>query len=639
MATYNYYFDICAICILSTIAIMTLFRKWVPTYQNHAFLALFAAIAMTVISERTETFLQMNPQPGVIYPYAEKLAGSFYFTFHLLSAAFYLIYVLAVMNIPVRFRHDFFSIFLAFFAGLALVVFNWFDPVMFYYDEAGLYHRAPFMILFYLFGCHYVLGGLIVLYRRRRRLQRRMVNIMVSYILLIIFGMIIQAAFPKMLTEGFFSTISLLLTYITIQSPSEMIDEEVEVLNRRAFLASASMQMDRKKPFITIYIGVDHVLAMSQALGDIQLQNLMKMMADSLKIYRKDMFLYRYSDNTYVMMMRRPDPEAAQQTMQELVERFSRPWKFKNNSIHVDFYLWMLEYPQQFGSIDDLVNRNEMIMKPENRRGQVIVQVDQIDFMRDINLRNFVSLAMKAVQEGSAEVRYIPVFRLEEQKVRALEAVCFFPASDGEWLNGHDFITSNDHSRAVAEVDMYVLEKVCRFLHERPSVRENVYGVSMKISMMKFLSQNFEACVDEILKKYGIDPQRIYFKLSETTFSSLPEDGIKKMQQLEGKGYHFLIDDVGIGFSDMYHLINAQAVSVNLNSSLIRVASESVRAGAMVKDLVKMIHDSHQRIGAEGVDTAWQAEILKTLDCDFAQGDHYSRPLREDRLMTFLQEH
>ena len=114
------------------------------------------------------------------------------------------------------------------------------------YDEAGLYHRAPFMILFYLFGCHYVLGGLIVLYRRRRRLQRRMVNIMVSYILLIIFGMIIQAAFPKMLTEGFFSTISLLLTYITIQSPSEMIDEEVEVLNRRAFLASASMQMDRK---------------------------------------------------------------------------------------------------------------------------------------------------------------------------------------------------------------------------------------------------------------------------------------------------------------------------------------------------------------------------------------------------------
>ena len=283
MATYTYYFDICAICILSTIAIMTLFRKWVPTYQNHAFLALFAAIAMTVISERTETFLQMNPQPGVIYPYAEKLAGSFYFTFHLLSAAFYLIYVLAVMNIPVRFRHDFFPIFLAFFAGLALVVFNWFDPVMFYYDEAGLYHRAPFMILFYLFGCHYVLGGLIVLYRRRRRLQRRMVNIMVSYILLIIFGMIIQAAFPKMLTEGFFSTISLLLTYITIQSPSEMIDEEVEVLNRRAFLASASMQMDRKKPFITIYIGVDHVLAMSQALGDIQLQNLMKMMADSLK--------------------------------------------------------------------------------------------------------------------------------------------------------------------------------------------------------------------------------------------------------------------------------------------------------------------------------------------------------------------
>ncbi|MCH4190743.1 MAG: EAL domain-containing protein [Butyrivibrio sp.] len=639
MAMYNFYFDICAICILSTIAIMTLFRKWVPTYQNHAFLVLFFAIAMTVLSERVETLLQMNPQPGMLYHYAEKAAGSSYFTFHLLSAAFYLIYVLAVMNIPVSIRHDFFPVFFAFFAGMALIVFNWFNPVMFYYDETGLYHRAPFMLLFYLFGCHYVLGGLITLYRHRRRLQNRMVNIMVSYILLIIFGMVVQAAFSKMLVEGFFSSISLLLTYITIQSPSEMIDEEVEVLNRRAFLASASMQMDRKKPFITIYLGVDHVLAMSQALGDIQLRNLMKMMADSLKIYRKDMFLYRYTDNTYAMMMRRPDAEVAQQIMQELVERFSKPWKFKNNSIHVDFYLWMLEYPKQYGSIDDLVNRNEMIMKPENRRGQVIVQVDQIDFMGDINLRNFISLSMKAVQDGSAEVRYIPVYHLDEQKFRALEAVCFFPASDGEWLNGHDFITSTDHSRALAEVDMYVLEKVCRFLHGHPSVREAVYGVSMKISLMKFLSQNFEACADEMLKKYEIDPAKIYFKLSETSFSNMPEDGIKKMQRLEKKGYHFLIDDVGIGFSDMYHLINAQAVSVNLNSSLIRVASESVRAGAMVRDLVEMIHDSHQQIGAEGVDTAWQAEVLKTLACDYAQGDFYSRPLKEEQLMTFLQEH
>ena len=97
MATYNYYFDICAICILSTIAIMTLFRKWVPTYQNHAFLALFAAIAMTVISERTETFLQMNPQPGVIYPYAEKLAGSFYFNLHEMGILTYIVVIAVVM--------------------------------------------------------------------------------------------------------------------------------------------------------------------------------------------------------------------------------------------------------------------------------------------------------------------------------------------------------------------------------------------------------------------------------------------------------------------------------------------------------------------------------------------------------------
>lgn len=85
--------------------------------------------------------------------------------------------------------------------------------------------------------------------------------------------------------------------------------------------------------------------------------------------------------------------------MQELIEQFSKPWKFQNNSIHVDFYLWMLCYPQQYANLDDLVNRNDIIMRTENRRGQVIVQVDQIDFMRNINMKNFLILVMKALHE------------------------------------------------------------------------------------------------------------------------------------------------------------------------------------------------------------------------------------------------
>ena len=399
MADYNFYFDICALCILAVMAFMTLFRKKVPTYQNFVFLALYCCIFLTVFLEWAETLLQMHPQQNLFYSYAEKLAGSSYFFFHILTAAGYMIYVLAVLHISVRFCKNYFSLSLPLIAGIALIVMNWFMPIMFYYDHNGLYHRAPAMVLFYLIGAHYILSGLLLIRKYRKNLSKRVTRIMVSYILIIICGIMIQLFFPKMLVEGFCSTISLLLTYITIQSPSEMIDEEVDTLNHKAFLMSTSMLIESKQPFITVFVGVDHLLAMSQALGNVQLQSLMHMMADILKRYGKKIFLYRYSESSFAMVLRKSDKENAQKMMQELIEQFSKPWKFHNNSIHVDFYLWMLCYPQQYTNLDDLVNRNDIIMRTENRRGQVIVQVDQIDFMRNINMKNFLILVMKALHE------------------------------------------------------------------------------------------------------------------------------------------------------------------------------------------------------------------------------------------------
>ena len=636
MADYNFYFDICALCILAVMAFMTLFRKKVPTYQNVVFLGIYCCVFLTVFSEWTETLLQMHPQQNLFYSYAEKLAGSSYFLFHILAAAGYMVYVLAILHISVRFCKRFFSLFLPLTVGIILIVMNWFTPIMFYYDHNGLYHRAPAMAFFYLIGAHYILSGLFLIHKYRKNLSRRVAGIMISYILIIICGIIIQLFFQKMLVEGFCSTISLLLTYITIQSPSEMIDEEVDILNHKAFLMSTSMLIESRQPFITVYVGVDHILAMSQALGNVQLQSLMHMMADILKRYGKKIFLYRYSESSFAMVLRKTDKERAQKMMQELIEQFSKPWKFQNNSIHVDFYLWMLCYPQQYANLDELVNRNNIIMRTENRRGQVIVQVDQIDFMRNINMKNFLILVMKALHEKKAQMRLIPVILLSENRVRALEAVCFFPSENGNWINGHDFFDGMENNRIIADVDEYLLREICSFLADNRQMLSALYGISMKISHIAFLRSDFEVRVDEILLGYGITPQKLFFKLSETSFSLFKQEHMNKMYRMKEKGYHFLIDDVGIGFSYLHQLINAKAVSVNLNASMIRAASESIKAGAMIKDMVRMIHGTQQQVGVEGVNTAWQAEILRSLECDFAQGDFYAKPLTKEKIGDYL---
>ena len=126
---YNYYFDICALCILATIAITSLSRRWVPAYRQRAYRMLFLVTVLATFSERFETYLQMYPVNATWYHPAEMLLGSAYFMAHLGSGFFYLMYVMAVLDIYVDLHrlYDFATILLGFVIGIVLVVINFFS--------------------------------------------------------------------------------------------------------------------------------------------------------------------------------------------------------------------------------------------------------------------------------------------------------------------------------------------------------------------------------------------------------------------------------------------------------------------------------------------------------------------------------
>ena len=149
---YNFYFDICAICILATIAIISLSRRLVPSYRQRAYAMLFFAVTVATVSERVETYLQMNPSGEPWYHPAEMLTGSLYFVAHLGSGFFYLLYILSVLDIFLDFRsfRHFILYYLGYLVGIMLVILNLFMPILFYYDENGIYHRCDAIALYYI---------------------------------------------------------------------------------------------------------------------------------------------------------------------------------------------------------------------------------------------------------------------------------------------------------------------------------------------------------------------------------------------------------------------------------------------------------------------------------------------------------
>ena len=79
---------------------------------------------------------------------------------------------------------------------------------------------------------------------------------------------------------------------------------------------------------------------------------------------------------------------------------------------------------------------------------------------------------------------------------------------------------------------------------------------------------------------------------------------------------------------------------MKMDKSLIWPAFEpnNEQARTIMIACIKMFHTLGISIVAEGVETAEQAEVLATNGVEFLQGYHYSKPVKDDKFLEFVQD-
>lgn len=103
------------------------------------------------------------------------------------------------------------------------------------------------------------------------------------------------------------------------------------------------------------------------------------------------------------------------------------------------------------------------------------------------------------------------------------------------------------------------------------------------------------------------------------------------LSQLHNFGFILSMDDFGSGYSSLHMLSKLEYDVLKLDMKLVRsCCSISSRGSTIIRQIVSMAHDLNMKIVAEGIETKEQAELMKELDCDAAQGFYFARPMSID---------
>jgi len=99
------------------------------------------------------------------------------------------------------------------------------------------------------------------------------------------------------------------------------------------------------------------------------------------------------------------------------------------------------------------------------------------------------------------------------------------------------------------------------------------------------------------------------------------------LRALKDLGVLLAIDDFGTGYSSLSYLQRFPLDILKVDSNFVEDLGVSGEDEEIVSAVINLAHALGLKVVAEGVETEQQLDVLRSLNCDFAQGYLFSRPL------------
>jgi EAL domain-containing protein (putative c-di-GMP-specific phosphodiesterase class I) len=112
-----------------------------------------------------------------------------------------------------------------------------------------------------------------------------------------------------------------------------------------------------------------------------------------------------------------------------------------------------------------------------------------------------------------------------------------------------------------------------------------------------------------------------------------PASATEVLQQLADVGFSLALDDFGTGYSSLAYLARFPIHTLKIDRSFVSAMLGHAQSRAIVESTIALARGLGLKVTAEGVEQEAEAQLLRELGCDFAQGYLFSKPIPEAQLV------
>ncbi len=151
--------------------------------------------------------------------------------------------------------------------------------------------------------------------------------------------------------------------------------------------------------------------------------------------------------------------------------------------------------------------------------------------------------------------------------------------------------------------------------------------VAINVSPRVLQDTEFPRRLARLLQESAVRPEQIELEITESAMLVDPERAKRIVKDLHGLGVLIAIDDYGTGFSSLGYLRDLRVHSLKLDKSFVLDLETREQNRVIVESTVQMAHALGLQVVAEGVETKWVEDYLKSIGYDLGQGYLFARPM------------
>ena len=434
----------------------------------------------------------------------------------------------------------------------------------------------------------------------------------------------------------FFTDITSERQYYQKLKSSAITDIQTGFLNRTGFNESFNIALEtaryNKKYAALLILDIDNLQSINDSRGYNEGDALILGVSEVLKQFENHgVQIFRYGDDEFALIINNFDTE---DSLANFIDCIYESFQIKQISVSAGISF----FPSNSELSEELIRFADMALQYAKKNGKNNFTYFEPDMQRlFIQKLTLQSKMTTALLENSFSQYYQPQFDINTGKLRGFEALIRWTDAELGNIPPSIFIPIAEETGLIIPIGRWILRTAVKTLKTWQEKFHFDGVMSVNISPIQLLQDNFIEELDEIVKNEKIDPTLLEIEITEGVFIHKMEETVEKLKAIRERGIRVSLDDFGTGYSSLSYLQSLPLNTLKIDKSFINdiTSADGVQAN-ITSSIIKMVGKMGLETIAEGVEYPEQLDLLTHFKCNIVQGFLRGKPMPQKLCDDYL---